>query len=104
MSIFECVALDTLPCGVLPASSQVISEHKTLHTLNLNFNRLCPEACDALLKGVTDPADPLKPHPRLKAVVIDAALVGVPQEVFDRLIGPYGASGKKGGKKGKKKK
>ena len=83
---------------------QVISEHKTLHTLNLNFNRLCPEACDALLKGVSDPADPLKPHPRLKAVIIDAALVGVPPEVYDRLIGPYGASGKKGGKKGKKKK
>jgi hypothetical protein len=84
--------------------SQVVSEHKSLHTLNLNFNRLCPDACAALLQGVCDPSDPLKPHPRLRAVVVDAALVGVPPEVYDRLGGPYGASGKKGGKKGKKKK
>ena len=39
---------------------QVVSAHKTLTTLSLNFNPLCLAACEALLPGISDPDDPTK--------------------------------------------
>jgi len=80
----------------------VISGHKTLTSLNLNFNRLCPQAADALLPGLLDPLDPTKSHPRLQHVIVDAALQNIPPETYAKL-NVEGGGGKKG-KKGKKKK
>ena len=67
------------------------------------MGRLCLEACQVLLPGISDPADPTKSHPRLKRVVVDPGLVGVPEDVYARLNVEGGGGGKKG-KKGKKKK
>ena len=89
--------------GTHPWCTAQLSAHKTIATVNLNFNRLCPPACEALLPGLCDPADPAKPHPRLTRVIVDAGLVGISPELHERL-NVEGGGGKKGGKKGKKKK
>ena len=47
----------------------VLTEHKTLATLNLDMNRLCAETADALLPGVSDGQDPTKPNKRLARVM-----------------------------------
>jgi len=93
------------PSDLVPMETfaRVLVGHKTLATLDLNYNRLCLGACQALLPGLSDPADAAKPHPRLKKVVVDANLSDVSPELYARL-NVEGGGGKKGGKKGKKKK
>lgn len=49
--------------------AEVLQNHKTITSLNLNFNRLCPQAVHALLPGLTSPTDPTKPNPRLSHVI-----------------------------------
>jgi hypothetical protein len=96
--------IGTNPHDLNPMSmfAGVISGHKTITKLDLNYNRLCLEAANALLPGLVDPIDPTKSHPRLVKVEIDAALNDIPPELYAQLRVEK-AGGKKG-KKGKKKK
>jgi hypothetical protein len=98
----NAIGTDPEALGGVAALAEVLTAHPALKVLNLNFNRLCLQAAEALLPGQYDPNDPAKPNPRLSKVVVDAALQGIPPEIYERL-NVSGGGGKKG-KKGKKKK
>mmetsp|Transcript_3343 Transcript_3343/g.7723 ORF Transcript_3343/g.7723 Transcript_3343/m.7723 type:complete len:495 (+) Transcript_3343:180-1664(+) len=76
-----------------------VRAHPLLSVLNLDWNRLCLEAGEALLPGLMDPDRPGRHNPRLKEVRIDCQL-GFPEDLFALLNFKGGSTSKKGGKKG----